>query len=127
MSLANILVVDDDQDNAEMMRLLLETQGCNVVVAYDGRSGLDAARSFKPDVVLCDLMLAGDMDGFEVAAEMKQDPRLSGSTLIAVSGFARPEDRESALAAGFDDHLAKPVDLATLQRVLQEAPRLSAS
>lgn len=124
---ASILVVDDDQDNAEMMRLLLETQGCNVVVAYDGKSGLEAARTFTPDLVLCDLMLAGEMDGFEVAAEMKQDPRLAGSMLVAVSGFARPEDRESALAAGFDDHLAKPVDLATLQRVLDEAPRSSAS
>ncbi len=117
-----VLVVDDDHDNAEMMKLLLETHGCRVAVAYDGASSIDVALEVHPDLVLCDLKLEGDMDGFEVANKFRHDPALGRAMLVAVSGYARPEDRASALAAGFDDHLPKPVDLEKLRKVLDSAP-----
>jgi two-component system, chemotaxis family, CheB/CheR fusion protein len=111
-----VLVVDDDHDNAEMMKLLLETHGCRVAVAYDGATSIDVAREVHPDLVLCDLRLEGEMDGFEVAATLRHE--VTKPLLIAVSGYSRPEDRASALAAGFDDHLPKPVDLERLRKVL---------
>ncbi len=117
-----VLVVDDDHDNAEMMKLLLETHGCRVAVAYDGATSIDLAQEFDPDLVLCDLKLDGDMDGFDVASRFRRDPRLGRAMLVAVSGYARPEDRASALAAGFDEHLPKPVDLDKLRRVIDSAP-----
>ena len=119
-----VLVVDDDHDNAEMMKLLLETHGCRVAVAYDGATSIDVANEVHPDLVLCDLKLEGDMDGFDVASRFRHDPRLGRAMLVAVSGYARPEDRASALAAGFDEHLPKPVDLEKLRRVLDSAPTL---
>jgi CheY-like chemotaxis protein len=117
-----VLVVDDDHDNAEMMKLLLETHGCRVAVAYDGATSINVANEVHPDLVLCDLKLEGDMDGFDVATRFRHDPHLGRAMLVAVSGYARPEDRASALAAGFDEHLPKPVDLEKLRRVLDSAP-----
>lgn len=112
-----ILIVEDYQDAADSLQWLLELSGHHALQAYSGPAGLEAARTFRPDVVLCDLALPG-MDGFAVAQAFRRDPAMAHLRLIAVSGHGRAEDRRRALEAGFEDHLLKPVAADTLHRVL---------
>jgi two-component system CheB/CheR fusion protein len=116
------LVIEDNLDAAESMGLLLELSGHKVELAHDGRQGLEAARRFRPEVVLCDIGLPGGMDGYEVARQMRQDPALSGARLIALTGYGQEEDQRRALEAGFDVHLTKPADPVTLERLLTGLP-----
>jgi PAS domain S-box-containing protein len=120
-----ILVIEDNADAAEMMRELLETADHAVEVANDGRAGLDRARSMHPDVVLCDIGLP-EMDGYEVARALRSDPSLAETFLVAVSGYALPDDLARASEAGFDRHLAKPITLEQLSSVLAAVPRADA-
>ncbi|MCU0625127.1 MAG: PAS domain-containing protein [Gemmatimonadaceae bacterium] len=113
-----VLVVEDNRDAAEMLRALLESAGHTVCVTHDGDSGVAAARSWSPDVVLCDIGLPGALDGYAVARLLRADPALAAVPLVALSGYGRTQDRERALSAGFDHHLVKPVDLATLATAL---------
>jgi PAS domain S-box-containing protein len=116
---ARVLVVEDNEDAAETLREALELDQHTVEVAYNGREGIEKARVFHPDVVLCDIGLPG-MDGYEVARTMRADPELRWIGLIAVSGYAQPEDVATAKAAGFDAHLAKPPSIESLERTLAE-------
>jgi two-component system CheB/CheR fusion protein len=116
------LVVEDNLDAAETLRMVLEMEGLEVQVAHDGREGLAKARLFLPDLVLCDLGLPV-LDGYEVARALRADPELSSSTLIAVTGYALPDDQRRAMDAGFDRHLAKPVPFEELESVLQGSAR----
>jgi two-component system CheB/CheR fusion protein len=111
------VVIDDNRDTAESLRLLLELFGHQARTAYTGPEGVEAVRQARPDVVLCDLGLPG-MDGLAVARALRQDPATAGVRLIAMSGFAGDEDRARSCAAGFGLHLNKPTDPAELQRVL---------
>jgi signal transduction histidine kinase/ActR/RegA family two-component response regulator len=117
-----ILVVEDNPDAAATMRDYLELSGHEVELAVSGADGIQAARAFHPEVVLCDLGLPG-MNGFEVAAELRRDPNTRSAKLIAVTGYGRDEDRRRSKEAGFDLHLTKPVDPAQLKAVLQERIR----
>jgi signal transduction histidine kinase/ActR/RegA family two-component response regulator len=114
-----ILVVEDNPDAGATMRDFLELSGYEVELASSGVDGLEAARQFHPEVVLCDIGLPG-MDGFEVAAELRRDPATADAQLIAVTGYGREEDRQRSKEAGFDLHLTKPVDPAQLRQVLQQ-------
>ncbi|MEW6268394.1 MAG: alpha/beta fold hydrolase [Thermodesulfobacteriota bacterium] len=113
-----ILVVDDNVDAAESMALLLGLCGHVVRTAHDGPSGIQIAREFAPDAVLLDIGLPG-MNGYEVAYEMRREPRLRGTILIALTGYGTSEDRARALQAGFDHHLTKPVDPETLDSLIR--------
>jgi signal transduction histidine kinase len=104
-----ILVVEDNEDAAESLRLFLEFYGYLVSLAYTGPEGVAAAKTVRPDVVLCDIGLPG-MDGFQVAATLRRTPETAAVRLIAVTGYGQEEDRLRALEAGFDVHLVKPVD-----------------
>jgi signal transduction histidine kinase len=104
-----VLVVEDNEDTAESLRMFLELSGYGVILAHTGPEGVEAARSVLPDVVLCDIGLPG-MDGFEVASALRQTPETAAVRLIAVTGYGKDEDRQRAFAAGFDVHLVKPVD-----------------
>ena len=117
-----ILVVEDNPDAAATMRDFLELSGHEVELAASGVDGVQAARKFHPEVVLCDLGLPG-MDGFEVAAELRRDPETASAKLIAVTGYGREEDRRRSKEAGFDLHLTKPVDPAQLRALLGGPPR----
>jgi len=114
-----VLVIEDNEDAADTLREVLEFSDHVVEVAYSGRDGIDKARSFHPDVVLCDIGLP-EMDGYQVARTMRADPELGRIALVAVSGYAQPEDVETAREAGFDAHLAKPPSIDTLERALAE-------
>jgi CheY-like chemotaxis protein len=117
-----ILIVEDNRDAAETLRELLELYGCTVEVAFSGSSGLDVARRFCPEVVLCDLGLPG-LDGYAVAAALREEPGTAGARLIAISGYGQEEDKRRCREAGFDLHLTKPVDPTELQRYLEVSPQ----
>jgi len=115
-----VLVVDDNADSAESLREALELGGHAVQTARDGPEALRAAKAFSPEVVLCDIGLPG-MDGFEVARAFGADPALRGAYLVALSGYAQPEDRRRAEEAGFRRHVPKPPDLRVLEGILADA------
>ncbi len=116
-----VLVVEDNLDAAETLREMLLLWDHDVEVAHDGKIGLELARSFHPDVVLCDIGLPG-MDGYAVARALRADPASSSAYLVAVTGYASPEDARRAAGAGFDLHLGKPVPIEVLEEVLATAP-----
>jgi signal transduction histidine kinase/FixJ family two-component response regulator len=109
-----VLVIEDNQDTAESLREVLEMGGLSVQVAYDGPSGMAAARAQRPQVVLCDIGLPGAMDGYEVAGAIRTDPNLRAVRLIALTGYGEQDDRRRAEHAGFDAHVTKPADLHAL-------------
>jgi PAS domain S-box-containing protein len=117
-----VLVIEDHLDASEALRDALALSGHQVWTAGDGPCGLELARECKPEVVICDLGLPG-MDGYAVAKALAADARLRGVGLIALSGYAQPEDLRKAADAGFHCHLAKPSTLDLVQRALAEAPR----
>jgi CheY-like chemotaxis protein len=88
-----------------------------VAVAYDGAHGLETARAFKPDVVLCDIRMPG-IDGYEVARAFRADLELRDVLLVALTGYAQAVDRDNAREAGFDEHLAKPGDMEQIRALL---------
>jgi CheY-like chemotaxis protein len=113
-----VLVVDDNRDAADITHALVEAWGHAVRVAYDGRSALEIAAEFRPDVVLLDIGLPG-MDGYEVAARLRSEAGCATTVLVAFTGYGQEEDRRRVRNAGFDEHLVKPVDPATLEALLQ--------
>ncbi len=119
-----LLVIDDNVDSANTLAQLLRLVGHEVEVAYDGMTGLAAARSFEPDAVLLDIGLPG-MDGYEVATAMRKLDSTSQSLLIAISGYGQKTDEERSRNAGFDYHLVKPVELIALRSLLSATPALS--
>lgn len=112
-----VLIVEDNHDAADSLRILLELLGHQVAVAYSGPDGVRLAREWHPDVVLCDIGLPG-LDGYGVAGELRHDPATANVQLIAVTGYGQEEDRRRAQQAGFDHHLTKPVDPEVLQPLL---------
>lgn len=117
------LVIEDHQDAAESLALLLKLGGHETEVAFDAGEGLEKARRFRPEVVLCDIGLPGAMDGYDVARALRADPELRSAFLIALTGYGQEEDRRRALEAGFDAHLTKPADLDVLRRLLADGGR----
>lgn len=112
-----ILVVDDNRDAAESLALLLELEGHLVHTANDGPAALEMARAERADVILLDIGLPG-MDGYSVAQALRLCSELERPLLIALTGYGQLEDREKSFAAGFDEHLVKPIDYETLRKSL---------
>jgi len=112
-----VLIVDDNRDAAQSLAMLVELLGNTASVSFDGPAALAAARSFAPTIALLDLSMPG-MNGFEVARRLRAAPGGQHLRLVALSGRSEDEYRRQSEAAGFDAHIAKPVDLATLQAVL---------
>jgi signal transduction histidine kinase/CheY-like chemotaxis protein len=109
-----ILVVEDNRDTAESLRMLLELFGHEVTVAHSGPAGVQAARQSTPDVVLCDIGLPG-MDGYGVVGELRRNPSTARTRVIALTGYGSAQDRLRSQEAGFDAHLVKPVQPQVLQ------------
>ena len=117
MPALRIGVVDDNEDAAVTLSLLLETLGHTVLIAHSARDALAVLPDFGPDVCLLDIGLP-EMNGYELAAALRAQPGASQAILIAVTGYAQEKDRARALAAGFHDLFAKPVDLEVLGAAL---------
>ena len=112
-----VLLIEDNQDAADTLREALELSGLQVQVAGSGAAALDRARREPPDVVLCDIGLPG-MSGYEVARAFRGDSALASVHLVALTGYAGPDEQRLAAEAGFERHLAKPVNLVALGAVL---------
>lgn len=112
-----VMVVDDNDDAAEGLRLVLLELGHDVLTVHDGPSTLTAAQEFCPNVVLLDIGLPG-MDGFEVAKQMREEPIFRGLVLVAMTGYGQESDRQRSKDAGFDHHLVKPPDFNKLKQIL---------
>jgi len=115
-----VMIADDNPDAAMTARTLLELMGFEVAVARDGLEAVDLAESYLPSVILMDIGMPG-LNGYEACRRIRQQPWSAQSTMIALTGFGKEEDRERSRDAGFDHHLVKPVDPATLGLLLAEA------
>jgi CheY-like chemotaxis protein len=114
---SRVLVVDDNNDAATSLGMLLNILGYETRTACDGAAGMAAAAAFRPDVVLLDIGMP-KLNGCEVARRIRAQPWGRGPVLIAVTGWGQAEDRRRIIEAGFDHHLVKPVDPAALAKLL---------
>jgi len=112
-----VLIIEDNADTCESLSVALGLTGHQVRTAHNGRTGIAAAHELAPDVVLCDIGLP-DIDGYEVARRLRADEALRSTRLIALSGYARPEDKARAKEAGFHAHVPKPPELEALTEML---------
>jgi CheY-like chemotaxis protein len=117
-----VLIVEDQDDAREMMRVLLQSMGHVVVERADGAAALDAIRREHPDVALIDIGLPV-MSGYEVAQKIRQDALFDDVVLVALTGYGMDTDIETAKAAGFDAHLTKPADARLIEEILQRRGR----
>jgi CheY-like chemotaxis protein len=115
-----ILLVDDNVDAVHTLQLFLHSAGHEVEVAYCAGDALELARTMTPDVCLLDIGLP-DFDGNELARRLRVLPQAAGSTLIAMTGYGRQQDRDASMAAGFDHYLVKPVNTTQLSDILAAA------
>jgi CheY-like chemotaxis protein len=118
-SLCRILVVDDHHDSVAALSMLLEYEGHAVAVANSGRTALELVESFRPHIALVDIAMP-EMDGYEVARCIRAQASGSRIYLVALTGWARLDDKAKALAAGFDLHVAKPVDVQKLDHLINQ-------
>jgi signal transduction histidine kinase/CheY-like chemotaxis protein len=116
---AQILLVEDNEDAADSLMMLLEFHGHYVDVVHDGVTALDLAQAKQPDVILIDIGLPG-MDGHEVARRIRADPKLKHVMLVALTGYGLDDDRQRTKKAGFDHHLVKPVEFEKLQAIITD-------
>ncbi|MBD2034595.1 response regulator [Phormidium sp. FACHB-592] len=121
------LVVDDDPDNLLLVNYqLLQLLDCTVISAQDGQTALSLAETHQPSLILLDIMLP-EMDGFEVARCLKQNPQTQAIPIIAVTAMARSLDHDLALASGCDDYVCKPYEIETLAAAIERNLNLSFS
>jgi CheY-like chemotaxis protein len=113
-----VLIVDDNQDAADSLAMVLKFEGHTASVAYSAQSAIEIVQATHPEFVLLDIGLP-NMDGYEVARRL----RASGAVarIIALTGYGQVEDRQRSVAAGFAAHLVKPVDIALLKSLLSDA------
>jgi two-component system CheB/CheR fusion protein len=116
-----VLIVEDNSDIADSLRLLLQVFGHEVWVARTGPDGVRQARARRPDVVLCDIGLPG-LDGFGVAAALRRDPATAGARLVAITGYGSEQVRLRCREVGFDRYFTKPVDPDVLLKLLAAEP-----
>jgi PAS domain S-box-containing protein len=116
-----VLIIEDRPDTAQSLLNALVLMGHEVRAAYSGQARLELIESYQPDVVLCDLGLP-DMDGYSLADRVRHDPKLSATYMVALSGYARPDDVARAFAAGFHRHIAKPPQIDELDELIGRVP-----
>lgn len=119
-----VLIVEDNPDSAETLRVLVKLWGHEVRVARDGEEGLQEARGFHPQVILLDIGLP-KLDGFEVAKRVRKTPGLERVLLIAITGYGTEEDHRKAAEAGLDFFLVKPCNPAFLRQLLSSIASLT--
>jgi CheY-like chemotaxis protein len=105
----DVLVVEDEQDSLEVALRMLKLAGANVFAASNGRDGVDLAKKIRPRFILSDLSMPG-MDGWEMIEAHKQNKATMETPVIALTAHTMPGDRERAMAAGFHNHISKPLD-----------------
>ena len=109
---ARVLIIEDNKANLELAEYLLKASGYITLTATDGEEGVRTARKEHPDLIICDLQMPV-MDGYEVVRELKKDPQLRSTPVIAVTALSMPGDRKQVMSAGFDGYLSKPIEPET--------------
>jgi CheY-like chemotaxis protein len=117
--IVRVLVVDDNEDAADMLVEALASKGYPTRRAHDGPAAIRVCREFTPHVALLDIGLPV-MNGYELAERLRQLPGMAALRLYAVTGYAQQSDRERSRAAGFDGHFVKPLDVDVIDRVLRD-------
>ena len=120
MSKGRILVVEDNMDNYELVRFILERAGYDVFLAVNGRDGVDAARFQKPDLILMDLGMP-EMDGWLAAQKLKSDEATKSIPLFALTAHTLPGERKRAIQAGCDGYVSKPIHIEGFLRLVESA------
>jgi CheY-like chemotaxis protein len=119
-----ILIIDDRRDAILPLNRMLRMEGHTVAIAQDGASGVAKAVEFQPRVVLCDIGLPGEMNGYAVCRALRSLPETASAYLVAVTGYGHDEAKRAAKEAGFDYHVTKPLGKAALRELLANRPRL---
>jgi len=114
-----VLIVDDNRDSVETMATLIRLSGHEIEMAHDGKTALEKAKSFKPEIILLDVGLP-DMHGYEVAERLRAVPENKSLVIVALTGYGNEEDRRRARDAGFDYHFVKPVDFTALESLINK-------
>ncbi len=114
-----VLLVEDDRDNFELVKILLERVGCTVLGARTGQEAVELARQERPDLILMDLSLPV-MDGWAAARELKLDPQTAPIPLLALTAHTLPGDRQKALESGFDGYISKPINVQRFNEELDK-------
>lgn len=125
VSARRILVVDDNRDSATSLAMLLKLTGNDTRTAHDGMEAVEQAETYKPAVILLDIGLP-KMNGYEACRRIRAQPGGDAIHMVALTGWGQEEDRRKSQEAGFDGHLLKPVDYATLAKLLSRLPSTSA-
>jgi len=115
---ARIAVIEDNSTNLDLMVYLLRAFGHTTLVARDGKAGREMVESHQPDLVICDIALP-EINGYEVARQIKLNPRLMGIPLVAVTAFAMAGEQMRLLQAGFDAYISKPINPETFVTELE--------
>ncbi len=112
-----ILIVDDNEDAAHLLSFVLTSDGYATRIAHDGPAALRIAEEFHPDIAVLDIGLP-DMDGYELAGKLRDQPSLGKLRMIALTGYGQQDDVRRALDAGFAEHLVKPVDIVRFREAV---------
>jgi CheY-like chemotaxis protein len=120
MNKRRILIVEDNMDNYELVRFILERAGYDVFLAVNGRDGVDAARFQKPDLILMDLGLP-EMDGWLAAEKLKANAATKSIPLFALTAHTLPGERKRAMMAGCDGYVSKPIHVDTFLNMIESA------
>ena len=122
MSKGHILVVEDNQDNYELVRTILELAGYDTFLAVNGRDGVNAAHKQKPDLILMDMALP-EMDGWHATERIRENPETKHIPMVALTVHTLPRERKRALDAGVDAYVSKPFDAAQFLQVVENTLR----
>jgi CheY-like chemotaxis protein len=117
---STVLIVDDNRDAADMLAILVQMAGGEASVAYDSATGIAIAHSSPPDFIFHDIGMPL-MNGYDAARFLRQCKKFAKTTLVAVTGYSSAADRERAKLAGFDLHMAKPVEFEDVKRMLSSS------
>ena len=117
-----VMVVDDNRDSADSLRMLLGALGNEAKTAYDGQHALELAAELRPELVVLDIGLPS-MSGYDVVRRLRAMPDVAGAVIVALTGYGSESDRHRSAEAGFDDHLVKPVDFTRLEELLARTRR----
>jgi CheY-like chemotaxis protein len=116
-----ILVADDNPDSAATLSFMLEVLGNEVRVAHDGLQAVEIAAAFRPDAILLDIGMPR-LNGYDACEQIRRHPWGADAFIVALTGWGQDEDRNRSRAAGFDRHLVKPVEPATIEKLIQGLP-----
>ena len=117
-----VLVVDDNKDSAQTLAMMLKIMGNDIRTAHDGLEAVEKAQEYLPNVILLDLGMP-KLNGYDVCRRIREQSWGSSMVIIALTGWGQAEDRQRTKEAGFDHHLVKPVDVAKLKELLDEAAK----